>query len=106
MEQGDAQNINSEENNYQEKPLSTDENMINENIIKNKNLNDPLNQDVDDLTNSDIDDPKYLPKENYPLNDNIQNQIIDTNIDINNYIPNNENQKLLYSKYRTNRKRK
>ena len=97
MEQGDAQNINSEENNYQEKPLSTDENMINENIIKNKNLNDPLNQDVDDLTNSDIDDPKYLPKENYPLNDNIQNQIIDTNIDINNYIPNNENQKLLYS---------
>jgi len=97
MEQGDAQNINSEENNYQEKPLSTDENMINENIIKNKNLNDPLNQDIDDLTNSDIDDPKYLPKENYPLNDNIQNQIIDTNIDINNYIPNNENQKLLYS---------
>ena len=98
MNQEQPQNINSEENNnYQEKPLSTDENIINENNINNNNLNDPLNQDVDDLTNSDIDDPKYLPKENYPINSDIQNQIIDTNIDMNNYIPSNENQKILYS---------
>ena len=97
MEQEEVQNINSEENNFQEKPLSTDENMINDNIINENNFQGNINIDNDDLTNSDIDDPKYLPKENYPLNDNIQNQLIENNIDLNNYIPNTENQKLLYS---------
>ena len=101
MNQEEPKKINNKENpneiNYQEKPLSTDENIPNQNDINIKNNNNQnLDFNVDDLENSDIDDPRYLPKENYPVND-IQNQILNDDLNLNNYIPQDQNQKMLYA---------
>ena len=40
-------NINLDENNYKEKPLSTDENILNENIITNNNEENDESVDPD-----------------------------------------------------------
>ena len=87
-------NINPDEiNNIQEAPLSTDENVLNQN-----NLNDNNNIDIDsdNMTNSDINDSKYMPKGTYPQIEN-QNDLIDNNIDINHFIPKSPDQMQLQS---------
>ena len=102
MNPEENQNINNnispeEVNNFQEKPLSTDDNLLNQNII---NDNNNIDIDSDNMTNSDINDSKYMPKGTYPQMDN-QNDIIDNdidaNIDINNFIPKSPNQMNLQS---------
>ena len=103
MNPEENQNINSEiktdELNFQEKQLNTDDNIINQNIINEINPKDNLEIDSDNMTNSDINDSRYMPKGNYPPMDD-QNIDIDDNININNinnYIPKNQNKMQIQS---------
>ena len=102
MNPEENQNINNnispeEVNNFQEKPINTDDDLLNQNMI---NDNNNIDIDSDIMTNSDINDSKYMPKGTYPQMDN-QNELldnnIDTNIDINNFIPKSPNQMNLQS---------
>ena len=102
MNPEENQNINNnispeEVNNFQEKPINTDDDLLNQNMI---NDNNNIDIDSDNMTNSDINDSKYMPKGTYPQMDN-QNELldnnIDTNIDINNFIPKSPNQMNLQS---------
>ena len=86
-------NISPEElKNIQEVPLSTDENILNQNNLDNNNID----IDSDNMTNSDINDSKYMPKGTYPQIEN-QNELIDNNIDINNFIPKSPDQMQMQS---------
>ena len=78
--------------NIQEVPLSTDENILNQNNLDNNNID----IDSDNMTNSDINDSKYMPKGTYPQIEN-QNELIDNNIDINNFIPKSPDQMQMQS---------
>ena len=86
-------NISPEElKNIQEVPLSTDENILNQNNLDNNNID----IDSDNMTNSDINDSKYMPKGTYPQIEN-HNELIDNNIDINNFIPKSPDQMQMQS---------
>ena len=102
MNPEENQNINNnispeEVNNFQEKPINTDDDLLNQNMI---NDNNNIDIDSDNMTNSDINDSKYMPKGTYPQMDN-QNELLDNNIDpnigINNFIPKSPNQMNLQS---------
>ena len=103
MNPEENQNINSEiktdEINFQDKQLNTDDNILNQNITNEINPRENLEVDSDNMTNSDINDSRYMPKGNYPPIDD-QNPDIDDNININNinnYIPKNQNKMQIQS---------
>ena len=60
------------------------------------NDNNNIDIDSDNMTNSDINDSKYMPKGTYPQIEN-QNELIDNNIDINNFIPKSPDQMQMQS---------